>query len=469
MNKTAKTILYLIATIIYLVTPFTYAAQKTNCQPDTLVPVKYRQSGSAVRNLQACLIQAGYSIPAGVTGYYGLQTVNAVKKFYADWYGAWSGLSIGPQGIAHLKQVVTKAPTTTTTKEPQPTTPTTKEPIKIGAILPLSGKNATYGNEIKNAIDLAIEEINNSGGINGRKIEVIYEDDQADPKVGVNAMQKLVNIDKVPVVLGSWVSGVVVASAPIAEKAKVIVMAEAIAPSITNAGDYIFRIQPSATYYSDKLMEVVINKLGLKKIAIIYINNEFGVALRDTLRSATQRLGGQIVAEESYMPGDSDFRSQLTKIKSAKPEALFIGGYQEQINIIKQANELGLKTQFLAGPPFESQTTIQSLGNLAEGVIYPYHFAVEKANPKTISYMEAYKKKFGVETGGFAPLMYDAVYIIANAMKKCETNTDCIKTELYNTNYNGVSGNITFDKNGDPIIPIIIKTVKNGKFVPYEK
>jgi len=469
MNKTTKTILYLIATIIYLVTPFTYAAQKTNCQPDTLVPVKYRQSGSAVRNLQACLIQAGYSIPAGVTGYYGLQTVNAVKKFYADWYGTWSGLSIGPQGIAHLKQVVTKAPTTTATKEPQPTTPTTKEPIKIGAILPLSGKNATYGNEIKNAIDLAIEEINNSGGINGRKIEVIYEDDQADPKVGVNAMQKLVNIDKVPVVLGSWVSGVVVASAPIAEKAKVIVMAEAIAPAITNAGDYIFRIQPSATYYSDKLMEVVINKLGLKKIAIIYINNEFGVALRDTLRSATQRLGGQIVAEESYMPGDSDFRSQLTKIKSVNPEALFIGGYQEQINIIKQANELGLKTQFLAGPPFESQTTIQSLGNLAEGVIYPYHFAVEKANPKTISYMEAYKKKFGVETGGFAPLMYDAVYIIANAMKKCETNTDCIKTELYNTNYNGVSGNITFDKNGDPIIPIIIKTVKNGKFVPYEK
>jgi branched-chain amino acid transport system substrate-binding protein len=464
MNKTAKTILYLIATIIYLLTPFTYAAQKTNCQPDALVPVKYRQSGSAVRNLQACLIQAGYSIPAGVTGYYGLQTVNAVKKFYADWYGAWSGLSIGPQGIAHLKQVVTKAPITKA-----PTAPTTREPIKIGAILPLSGKNATYGNEIKNAIDLAIEEINNSGGINGRKIEVIYEDDQADPKVGVNAMQKLVNIDKVPVVLGSWVSGVVVASAPIAEKAKVIVMAEAIAPAITNAGDYIFRIQPSATYYSDKLMEVVINKLGLKKIAIIYINNEFGVALRDTLRSATQRLGGQIVAEESYMPGDSDFRSQLTKIKSAKPEALFIGGYQEQINIIKQANELGLKTQFLAGPPFESQTTIQSLGNLAEGVIYPYHFAVEKANPKTISYMEAYKKKFGVETGGFAPLMYDAVYIIANAMKKCETNTDCIKTELYNTNYNGVSGNITFDKNGDPIIPIIIKTVKNGKFVPYEK
>jgi branched-chain amino acid transport system substrate-binding protein len=341
--------------------------------------------------------------------------------------------------------------------------------IKIGAILPLSGSNATYGNEIKNAIELAIEEVNNSDGINSRKLELIYEDDQADPKVGTNAMQKLVNIDKVPIVLGSWVSGVVVSSAPIAEQNKVIVMAEAIAPAITNIGDYIFRIQPSAGFYSEKLMEVVISKLNLKKISIIYINNEFGVALRDTVKSAAQRLGGQIVAEESYMPGDSDFKTQLTKIKSVNPDALFIGGYQEQINIIKQANELGLKTQFLAGPPFESQTTIKGLGILAEGVIYPYHFAKESANPQTISYMDAYKKKFGVETGGFASLMYDAVHIIANAMKKCEVNTDCIKTELYNTNYNGVSGNITFDKNGDPIIPIVIKTVKNGQFVPYEE
>lgn len=340
--------------------------------------------------------------------------------------------------------------------------------IRIGAILPLSGSNATYGNEIKNVIELAIEEVNNGGGINNRKLEVIYEDDQADPKVGTNAMQKLVNTDKVSVVLGSWVSGVVVSSAQIAEQNKVIVMAEAIAPAITNAGDYIFRIQPSAGFYSEKLMEVVINKLNLKKTAIIYANNEFGVALRDTVKSATQRMSGQIVAEESYMPGDSDFKTQLTKIKSLNPDALFIGGYQEQVNIIKQANELGLKTQFLAGPPFESQTTIKGLGVLAEGVIYPYHFAKENANPKTINYMNAYKAKFGVETGGFAPLMYDAVYIIANAMKKCKVDTGCIKTELYNTNYNGVSGNITFDKNGDPIIPVVIKTVKNGQFVPYE-
>jgi branched-chain amino acid transport system substrate-binding protein len=346
--------------------------------------------------------------------------------------------------------------------------PVSNETIKIGAILPLSGKNEFYGKEIQNAIELAREELNSAGGINGKNLEVIYEDDQADAKIGASAMQKLVDIDRVPVVLGSWVSGVVLATAPIAEKAKVIVMAEAIAPAISNAGDYIFRIQPSATYYSAELMKVVVGELQLKNIATIYVNNEFGVALRDTVKSEAGKLGGRIVAEESYMQGDQDFRSQLTKIKAKNPDALFIGGYQEQSLIIKQASELGLKTKFLAGPPFENQKLVEDLGGLAEGVIYPYHFLAQTSNPKTINYMGAYKDKFGVESGGFAPLMYDAVYILANSLKRCGVNTDCIKATLYSTNYNGVSGLIKFDSNGDPIIPIVVKTVKSGRFVKYE-
>jgi branched-chain amino acid transport system substrate-binding protein len=346
--------------------------------------------------------------------------------------------------------------------------PVSNKTIKIGAILPLSGGNEFYGKEIQNAIELAREEINKVGGINGKRLEVIYEDDQADAKIGASAMQKLVDVDKVPVVLGSWASGVVLATAPIAEKAKVVVMAEAIAPAISNAGDYIFRIQPSATYYSAELMKVVIGQLKLRNIAIIYINNEFGTALRDAVRSEAEKLGGKIVAEESYAQNDQDFRSQLMKIKAKNPDAFFIGGYQEQASIIKQANELGLKTKFLAGPPFENQKLIEGLGKLAEGVIYPYHFLAQTSNPKTINYMEAYKNKFGVETGGFAPLMYDAVYILADSLKQCGVDTNCIKAALYSTNYDGVTGLVKFDSNGDPIIPIIVKTVKNGRFVKYE-
>lgn len=151
------------------------------------------------------------------------------------------------------------------------------------------------------------------------------------------------------------------------------------------------------------------------------------------------------------------------------PEALFIGGYQEQVDIIKQANELGLKIKFLAGPPFESQATLEALKELAEGVIYPYHFTSDTDNPRLVRYMQNYKEKFGFDTGGFAPLMYDAVYILANAMKICDINTDCIKNELFKTRYEGVTGLITFDRNGDPSVNIIIKTVKNGKFVKLEQ
>lgn len=342
----------------------------------------------------------------------------------------------------------------------------TSQSITIGALLPLSGKNEFYGNEIKNAIELAREEIN-EGGISGKNLQIIYEDDQADPKVGTNAMSKLVHIDKVPVVLGSWVSGVVLASAPLAESAGVIIMAEAIAPNITQAGDYIFRIQLSALQYTQELARQVIQKLTITKIAILYINNDFGVALRDTLEKEVEKIGVNIVSQESYSHGDQDFRSQLTKIKQANPGALFIGGYQEQQFIIKQAYELGIETLFLAGPPFENKSIIDNLGELAEGVIYPYHFDADTSNPKTIAYMKAYEKRWGVETGGFAPLMYDATYIIANALKHCGEDTWCIKAVLYNTVHEGVSGTISFDENGDPTLPVVIKTVKNGQFVRW--
>jgi len=269
MNKTTKIILYLVAavnskidkkkiltylialaTVAYLGAPLTYAAQATSCQPDTLAPVKYRQSGAAVRNLQACLIQAGYSIPAGVTGYYGSQTVNAVKKFYADWYGVWPGLSIGSQGIAHLKQVITKAPKATTTKEPQQTTSTTKGPIKIGFIGAMSGPFTKYG--AFEAVNLAVEEINKAGGINGRKIILVAEDGKCDGKEAVNAVNKLINIDKIKIILGGHCTPESLAIAPIVEQNKVIMLASiTTSPGLTHAGDYVFRTSPVSTVQSE--------------------------------------------------------------------------------------------------------------------------------------------------------------------------------------------------------------------------
>jgi branched-chain amino acid transport system substrate-binding protein len=232
-------------------------------------------------------------------------------------------------------------------------------------------------------------------------------------------------------------------------------------------------MQPSATFYTAKSAEIL-RKIGISTAAIIYVNNEFGVALRDSFLSDFESRGGKIVASEAYKQGENDFRTQLTKIKINNPEIVFIAGYQDTIDVIKQMKELGINAKVLAGPPFESKITIEKLGELAEGVLYPYHFVAGSNNPKAKQYEESYLKKYGIPTGGFAPLMYDGTYIIANALKTCykeneKINTDCVKDQLYKTEYDGVIGKVTFDKNGDPIIPIVMKTVRNGQFVPYEE
>lgn len=337
-------------------------------------------------------------------------------------------------------------------------------PLRVGALLPLSGKNEYYGKEIQNAIELARAEINEQGGIGGRRLEVVYEDDKTDPRLGVSGMNKLATADRVPVVLGSWASGVVLATAPIAEEHKVVVMAEAIAPKISEAGDYIFRIQPSAVLYVHALLEGL-PKLAVRRLAVLYINNEFGRALYDTILTDAQKQNIEIVASESYAEGDQDFRTQLLKIKGQKPDALFVGGYQEQASAMRQAHELGFTGKILASATFENQTLVAELGALAEGVIYPYHFSSDTTNPKAQDYLRQYQNRFGVASGGFGAAMYDGVFIVAEALRKCGENTACIKDALYNTRHEGVNGTTTFDSNGDPLMPIILKTVKDRKFV----
>jgi len=339
------------------------------------------------------------------------------------------------------------------------------QPVRVGAILPLTGQNSVYGVEIQNAIEMAKDEINLGGGINARPLEVIYEDDAASPVLGTNAMQKLIEVDNVSVVFGPWASGVVLAVAPIAEKSKTLVMAEALSPQISTAGDYIFRIQPSAEKYTSMSAEFLV-KNKISTAGILFINNEFGRSLREAFVSDFEKLGGKVIEVESYEQGDSDFRGQLAKIKKINPEVIFIAGYQDTIDVVRQMNELGINSKILAGPPFESKSTLDKLGPLAEGIIYPSHFVAGK-NLLSKKFEEKYLVRYGVQPESYAPLMYDAVFIISIAMKKCGTDTNCIKNTLYDTNYLGVVGMVTFDANGDPNTQIFMKTVKNGEFVEY--
>ncbi len=156
--------------------------------------------------------------------------------------------------------------------------------VRIGAVLPLTGPSARYGKWIQEGLDLAVENINASGGINGRRLAIIYEDDQAQPVNAASAMQKLVNVDRVPVVFGSWASSAVLAQAPIAERSKTVLMAEAISPKIRDAGDFVFRIQPDARYYLKTLVPFVFDEVGARTASILFVNNDFGVDQADVFK-----------------------------------------------------------------------------------------------------------------------------------------------------------------------------------------
>jgi len=342
------------------------------------------------------------------------------------------------------------------------------EVIKIGAILPLTGPAGRYGQYIQEGLELAKDEINNSGGINGKKLLVIYEDDQANPTMATNAMWKLVNENKVPIVFGSWASSCVLAMAPIAEKTHTVIMAEAISPKIRDAGDYVFRIQPDARYYLKKLVPFVYNELGIRKIAILYVNNDFGVDQANVFKKKFEKLGGQVLLMEGFEQGATDFKTELLKIKKEKPEAVFCPAYTEIAIILKQAREMGLKQRFIASVPFENPEILKTAGEAAEGVVYPHHFDPDSNNPLVQEFQKKYIARYGRKAEGFAALAYDGIRIIAHVLRKCESNSECIKNELYKVkDFPGVTGPTTFDDHGDVVKPIIIKTVRNGKFVKY--
>ncbi|MCK4655014.1 MAG: penicillin-binding protein activator [Candidatus Cloacimonetes bacterium] len=340
--------------------------------------------------------------------------------------------------------------------------------IKIGAILPLTGGAAKYGESAKRAIDLAVEEINSTGGIKGSKIKVIYEDDQALPDKGVSAIQKLITVDKVPVVIGAMPSSVTLAMAPIAEKNKVVLFSPASSnPKITEAGDYIFRNDVSDIFEGGKMADEAWRRLKFRKIAVLYINNDYGAGIKDAFVYSFTILGGEIVVTENFEQGTTDFRTQLTKIKQDDPEAVYIVGYKEQIQILKQFRELGLKSQILATIMLEDPEIIQKVGDSAEGAIYTYRAYDPNSEQKEIKeFVENFKVKYGIEPDNWAAQCYDALNIIALAIKDSGYNSDSIKKALYGIkNFPGVSGLTTFDENGDVIKPIKLKTVKNGKFV----
>lgn len=335
------------------------------------------------------------------------------------------------------------------------------EPIKIGFIAPLTGDAGSYGVNAKAAAELAVEEINSMGGINGRTIQLIAEDGKCTGKDASSAANKLINIDKVTAIVGGFCSGETMAFTDLAEQTKTIVISEASSnPAITNAGDYIFRDYASDTAQGKAAAEFIYNKLGKKKVAVLYVNIDWGKGVKDVFISEYKKLGGEIVIEESYTQGSRDMRSQLAKVKQSNPDVLYFLSFTDDAVIgLKQAKTLGLNLPIVGGDAFDGPQFYSD--PIADGIMY-----VASLVPSN----EAFEAKMATKTGSDvinagAPQAYDAVKILGDVMRKVGTNTELIKNALYEVkDYQGVSGTIGFDSNGDLATPnLIIKLIKDGK------
>jgi len=351
-----------------------------------------------------------------------------------------------------------------------PATPTEPQVVKLGHIAPLTGDVAIYGEWETQGIDLAVEEINAKGGINGRQLVVIHEDDQFDPATMTNALNKLITVDKVPAVIGEPSSTGTLALAPIAERNKVVLISDAAAAiSISNAGEYIYRVFPSNALEGQKLVEIS-SSLNLTDGAILYINNDFGIGLAKEVNDRFVSKGGTISISEGYSPDATDFRTSLTKIKEKNPKAIFLLGYpKDMAMILKQARELGINSQFLAPDTFNDPQILEQAGSAAEGVIFVYPSNGDPA--KWQQFSDKIKNKYGntTDVNIITAMAYDTTNVLAAAMKNGFTGSE-IKTGLDQIkDYPGVTGNITFDKNGDVVSRLMaVGIVKDGKFEEYK-
>ena len=325
--------------------------------------------------------------------------------------------------------------------------------IVIGGIFPLSGGVAVYGVECKNGIDLAIEEINAAGGVNGKNIVLISEDDEGNPDKTVNAYQKLTSKDGVKLIIGSLTSGCTQAITNRAQAQKVVQIAPAAtAPAITDAGDFIFR-----TCYTDPFQGKVGGKfasedLGAKTAAILYdTGNDYSVGLTENFEAAFTAAGGTIVSKEAYTTNDKDFNAQLTKIKSANPDVIYLPDYYNVVALIsKQLRVQGINVPIIGADGWDG-----ILGNAGDEVLngfYSNHYAVDSTSASVQNFVKAFNAKYSKDPNAFAALGYDSVYLLKDAILKAgSADSVAVKDALASISGEYVTGNLSFDAKHNPV------------------
>ena len=342
-------------------------------------------------------------------------------------------------------------------------------PIKVGHFASLTGDTATFGQSTDRGIRMAIDEINAQGGVLGRPLELISEDDRSITEEARTAAQKLLQRDEVVALLGEVASSRSLAAAPEAQRAAIPMISPASTnPKVTEVGPYVFRTCFIDPFQGAVMARFAREELGAKRVAILFdFKQDYSVGLAEFFRKKFLEDGGEIVADERYTSGDIEFRAQLTTIRAAKPDAVFVPGYYTELGLIaKQARELGLDMPFLGGDGWDSAKTLEIGGPAVEGYYFSNHYAADSDSPKVQDFVKRYRDKHGEVPDAMAALGYDAAGILADSIRRAgDTSGPKVRDAIAATqDYDGVTGRISIDDHRNARKDAVVLKIDGGKF-----
>ena len=342
--------------------------------------------------------------------------------------------------------------------------------ILVGEFASLTGKEATFGISAHEGTKLAIEELNAAGGLLGKPVQLLTEDDQSKAGEPANVVNKLISKDGVVAVLGEVASSRSLEAAPICQQSGVPMISPASTnPKVTETGDYIFRVCFIDPFQGTVMANFASKTLKAKKVAVFTdVKSDYSKGLAKFFKEGFVKAGGQIAAELDFNSGDKDFKAQLTAIKSAAPDAVFVPGYYTEVALICiQAKQLGIALPFFGGDGWESQTLVTIGGQAVEGHYFSTHYAADAPTPKITAFVEAYKKQYnGKVPDAMAALGYDSAMFLADAIKRSgSTAGPTLRDALAaTTQFEGVTGKMAMNAQRDAVKSAVILQIKDGKF-----
>jgi branched-chain amino acid transport system substrate-binding protein len=339
--------------------------------------------------------------------------------------------------------------------------------VRVGVFMSLTGSTANFGISSVNGIKMAADEVNAAGGINGKQVELLVQDDRSDASEAATIVTKFVTQDQVNAILGEVASSRSIAAAPIAQNAKIPMLTPSSTnPEVTKKGDFIFRSCFIDPVQGAAIGQFAARTLNAKRAAIMVDRkNDYSTGLANNITETFTKMGGQIVATTSYQEGDQDFNAQLTSIKGSNPEVIFVPGYYNDVGLIaKQARDRGITVPLVGGDGWDSAQLYAIGGSALNGSFFSNHYSPFDTDPKVQKFVNDYKSRYNTTPDALAATAYDAAHIMFDAIKRANSlEGTAIRDALAATKeFPGVTGNVTFNENRDAVKPIIMIEIKDG-------